>query len=159
MPKLDIGNSFRGGSEDWGTDFSYLKKKKCFWIFANKSLLLIIGLPAVHQRRKTTGVRVFAGSNRKPQICRSCEKVLVLTSFFKNWWVLCCYILFENLWLIKHASMNISEPFQFALCFHWWQPFLYFDENSSDKSKKCMWNRELFGMCSFLRMMSWRRES
>ena len=28
MPKLDVGNGFRGGGEGWKTDFFILKKKK-----------------------------------------------------------------------------------------------------------------------------------
>ena len=40
----------------------------------------------------------------------------------------CCYVLFEKLRLIKHVSMNISEPFQFALYFHRWQIVLFWWE-------------------------------
>ena len=37
----------------------------------------------------------------------------------------CCYVLFEKLRLIKHGSMNISEPFQSAIYFHRWQTVLF----------------------------------
>ena len=30
MPKVEVGNSFRGGGESWKTDFSYIKKKIIF---------------------------------------------------------------------------------------------------------------------------------
>ena len=61
--------------------------------------LLYLGLAALNHRptsraarKEIYWVRVLAGSNRKPQIYSSCEKVLALTwffFFFSNWCVVC----------------------------------------------------------------------
>ena len=76
-------------------------------------MLLITGLPALQQGQKTTGAAVFVGLNRKPQICRSCEKVLALTCFFKNWWVL----LLNFVWKLVIDKTRKDEYFwTFSIC-------------------------------------------
>ena len=88
-------------------------------LLINLLAIVTTGLPVLQKGRKTEWIRVLVGSNRKRQVWSSCEKVPTFIYLFFNLGggvlaitrILCCYILFWNLWLIEYASMDISGLF------------------------------------------------
>ena len=91
----------------------------------NLLAIVITGLPVLQKGRKTEWIRVLVGSNRKRQVCGSCEKVPKFIYLFLNLGggvlaitrILCCYIVLK-LVIDRIRKHGYFWTFWFAPCFH-----------------------------------------